>query len=420
MNLLLLSVVLVIGQQGPLPPQAPPIRGERLPQAPPLIEENPPPVAPKVAPKIESVRPTYDAQARRAISERKPLVCFVGSAPRDIAGMIVCQREAWDDQDEFIVVAVADGKGWLKELARLPAGATDDHIRRVARQVQPQMADPFDLEWAPGAGRPTADDKSQRGPWLPDAEQKAILAMFPKGVPVSRNLRFYRLPQRAQSLYFLDGSPRRDIVPATEDSGSPWSASGGLHAAPKSEWRNVTALDIPDGAKISLWEELVEAGAPGPVQKWFWKFPAGVLAYDVLIRRGNPEHVFEVRVQEKLDDGRWDDGTTYRPKVDGGEKWWHKWSFPVEGIQAHQRSVYYVDSIPLGTEFVATKRLVVDDGGFTPKGYHGTGVSCATCHDRVSERTGYGTARRGGDSRFSWHPFTESGAIDSRWPIARK
>ena len=267
-----------------------------------------------------------------------------------------------------------------------------------------------------------------QAPWLPESEQKYLRALIPDGVPFSGRAKLYKIRQVYQSLYSVSGKERRDIVAVTAED-HPWKVSGGMHWTDSSEWRNATALDIPDGAKIVVWGQRIDAGAFVPVQKVFWQFPVGTIAYDVLIRRVDPERVFEVRTHERTRGG-WANAHTYRPDVstDQSEKKTWRWQFSNNVIfGSFQQSVTIdaasrvklVPPIPVGVKFVPRDDIPHDGGYLVPKDYVGTGTSCASCHSNslVGHRTGYGTAIRGGDGRFSWHPFDDSGGIDWRWPV---
>jgi hypothetical protein len=142
----------------------------------------------------------------------------------------------------------------------------------------------------------------------------------------------------------------------------------------------------------------------------------------VLLRiKDGKEHIFEVRVHEKQEED-WDAGTTYRPEtpIDKAERYTWSWGFTNEGLQAS--AITYTTRIDRRAKFVPTRKLVIDDGDFTPPKYVGTGMSCNSCHSRVGELYDvpgriYREARRGDDGRFSWHPFSETGGIDERWPL---
>ena len=209
-----------------------------------------------------------------------------------------------------------------------------------------------------------------------------------------------------------------DITPI--DDVDPWRVSGGMHHVDQKEWRNVTGLDLP--GKIEYWQEDTDVRAFSLVPKWRWSFPKGTLAYDVLLRiKDGKEHIFEVRVHEKREDD-WDEGTIYRPKISIDKAAQHKWSweFSREGLSG--AAVTYTTRIDPKAPFVPTRTLVIDDGNFTPPDYAGTGMTCNACHSRVGllyDVPGqiYREARRGDDGRFSWHPFTDFGGIDDRWPL---
>jgi hypothetical protein len=261
------------------------------------------------------------------------------------------------------------------------------------------------------------------GPWLPKAEQKKLLALMPKGVPIGKNFKFYKSEPVYQKMYTMNNgrSKFNDITPVEDVD--PWRVSGGMHHVDKKDWRNVTGLDLP--GDIVYWQEDTDVRAFSLVPKWRWQFPKGTLAYDVLLRvKDGKEHIFEVRVHEKREED-WDEGTVYRPKVsnDKAERNTWTWDFSNEGLSAS--AVTYTAKIDPKAKFVPSRTLVVDDGDFTPPKYVGTGMSCNACHSRVGQLYDvpgriYREARRGDDGRFSWHPFSESGGIDTRWPIKAK
>lgn len=258
-------------------------------------------------------------------------------------------------------------------------------------------------------------------PWLPNAEQVRIRKLIPQGVPVGRNLKFYKLGQVYQEMFTMgNGSQRiRNIQPAHDEE--PWRVSGGMHAVPRDAWRNVTGLDLP--GPIWWWEEDRDVGAFAPVPRVCWSFPDGTLAYDVLIRMkdGQDAHVFEVRVREKRE-GVWDSGTTYRPKVStaGSPVHTYRWAFPSAGFSAVART-HEVKAISPKAEFVATTKMANDASGeFVPSQYAGAGLSCTSCHREAGSRTGYARVRRGEDFVFSWHPWSKDGKmIDPRWPLRK-
>src|SRR5205823_583306 len=91
------------------------------------------------------------------------------------------------------------------------------------------------------------------GPWLPKADQKKLLGLMPKGVPVGKNLKFYKLDPVYQNMYTMNnGRSKFNVITPIEDV-DPWRVSGGMHLVERKEWRNVTGLDLPD--KIVYWQE---------------------------------------------------------------------------------------------------------------------------------------------------------------------
>jgi hypothetical protein len=246
--------------------------------------------------------------------------------------------------------------------------------------------------------------------------------MMPAGVPTGKNLKFYSCEPVYQKMYTMNNgrSKFNDITPFQDSD--PWRVSGGMHHIDSKEWRNVTGLDLPSGAKIEYWQEDTDVRAFSLVPKWRWSYPKGTIAYDVLIRiKDGKEHIFEVRTQEKREDD-WDEGTTYRPEasLDKAERWTYAWGFPSEGLEAS--AITYTTKINPKSKFIPTRKLAIDEGDFTPPKYVGAGMSCNSCHSRVGQLYSvpgqiYLESRRGDDGRFSWHPFSSSGGIDHRWPI---
>jgi hypothetical protein len=276
-----------------------------------------------------------------------------------------------------------------------------------------------------------------QAPWLPETEQEKMRKMLPEGVPFSKEAKFYKLRQVFQAIYGLDSGqgvrPQRDISPVDDNKAEhPWKVSGGMHFVDSKEWRNATALDLGEG-KIETWLQEVDAGAHVLVPKRFWRFPQGTLAYDVLIRKWplGEEKVFEVRVHERLKDG-WGNAKTFRPDVEakGEAKHW-QWQFNPTLVFANltesrvnikaEVNVIHVPPILGDVKFV-DRREVLNDSYLIPKDYAGAGTSCTSCHSKnlAGQRTGYGTAVRGGDGRFTWHPWDEQGNLDQRWPLVAK
>lgn len=261
------------------------------------------------------------------------------------------------------------------------------------------------------------------GPWLPRADQKKLLALMPKGIPVGKNLKFYKSDPVYQNMYTMNNGRSKFNVITPIDDVDPWRVSGGMHHVDKKEWRNVTGLDLP--GQIVYWQEDTDVRAFSLVSKWRWQFPTGTLAYDVLLRvKNGKEHIFEVRVHEKREED-WDEGTIYRPDVASakGERHTWTWDFASEGLKGS--AVTYTAKIDPKAKFIPTRTVVIDDGAFTPPNYVGAGMSCNACHSRVGllyDVPGriYREARRGDDGRFSWHPFTDGGEIDTRWPLKAK
>lgn len=266
----------------------------------------------------------------------------------------------------------------------------------------------------------TGFGQDDAGPWLPKADQAKLLTLMPEGVPIGKNLKFYKSEPVYQKMYTMNNgrSKFNDVTPI--DDVNPWRVSGGMHHVDRKEWRNVTGLDLP--GPIVYWQEDTDVRAFSLVPKWRWQFPTGTVAYDVLLRvKDGKEHIFEVRVHEKREED-WDEGTTYRPiaSTDNAERSEWTWEFAGEGLSGS--AFTYTTKIDRKAKFAATRKVVVDDGDFTPPDYVGAGMSCNACHARVGQLYDvpgriYREARRGDDGRFSWHPFGSNGEIDQRWPL---
>src|SRR6266516_4487054 len=78
--------------------------------------------------------------------------------------------------------------------------------------------------------------QDDEGPWLPKTEQKRLLDLMPKGVPVGKNLQFYKLRPVYQKMYTMNNGRSRinDITPVEDVD--PWRVSGGLHHVDQKEW----------------------------------------------------------------------------------------------------------------------------------------------------------------------------------------
>ena len=231
------------------------------------------------------------------------------------------------------------------------------------------MAIPFDKS---RPAPPTADDS----PWLSRAESERIKKAWPKKLAFPKNLKFYDLAPRYQSLT-TSGNGRNKhntITPVDDFDGRLVDAhllvSGGMANIDRSTWHSVKGMDLPDDAKIRVWQEDSEVRAFALVPRFRWKFPQDTVAYDVLFAG---DSIFEIRTQTK-----------------SGDDWETKVSYK--------------------------------DASIAPNGYHGAGRACASCHNSAGEIVGvpgkiYLRVRWGDDGRFSWRPFDEAGKIDRRWPI---
>lgn len=286
--------------------------------------------------------------------------------------------------------------------------------------------------------------------WLPEAEQASLKSLWPAGVPFPPGLKFYALPPAYQQLKILDSRDYlafhtldQDRTPEGKPLGNTlpvWRSPGGLAWSDKRQWRNAVALAIPDGKAIEVWtEKLPVPMASRHLPGLRWAFPDGTVAVDMLIRKGEQERCFEVRVREKID-GRWDDGTAYRPF---GE---------VPTFVDAERSDYEVDlsaakplrvgktrfavwdagplSLPRSHRFRPSTVVVRDGGDLIPHDYIGPGLSCRKCHEPAGSVQDYASALRGGDTVLTWYPAKVSSVsrgvigsapvLDDRWPIRRK
>ncbi len=107
------------------------------------------------------------------------------------------------------------------------------------------------------------------GPWLPKAQQNKLFAMMPKGVPVGKNLKFYKSDPVYQNMFTMNNGRSKFNVITPVDDVAPWRDSGGMHQIDKKEWRNVTGLDLP--GKIVYWQEDTDVRAfslvPPPITR---------------------------------------------------------------------------------------------------------------------------------------------------------
>jgi hypothetical protein len=284
---------------------------------------------------------------------------------------------------------------------------------------------------------------SAQAPWLSSKEQEHLKSLWPKGIELPTNIKFYDLPQVYQSRFILNDTPTLRIEPAnTPVDGKvntnllhPWAVSGGMQFADKKDWRSAKAIALPEtNPYIYYWYERSTAPLAGRtlIPSVEWRFPKGTRFFDMLIRvkNGKDSHVFELREQEKRD-GDWDDGTMYRPFAsltsapDGSDLtrdgWWNERFVEHKMPKASFR--YYLTSSLLNLEnptFSPSRLLVTDENEFAPKGYYGTGMACNTCHKRAGRGTSYGAEVRGRDGRFSWHPFSaDNQYVNTSWPLKR-
>jgi len=285
-----------------------------------------------------------------AMKTGKPVVCFVGVAPRDIAGVIVCQEFGLNDGTRNAIVVSRDGKRgyWLS------VNATDAEIRRAAGLAVSRAAIPF-----------AVDDS----PWLSVGEQAKVLRMWPKTVDWS-GFRFYRPTQYSQRIAVTNNSPTNAWYHVTRDdvwSNAPtsfnpnrvderWRAPGGL--ANVKGWESFTAAYLP--AEPRTWVQALPIANGGMIPGGKrWAFADGTVFADLLTKDGQ---AFELRLREK-DAGKWNSFVAYRNRANA------------------------------------------------PAGYHGVGRKCAECHDKAGDSEQYGITTRGSDTVFSFLPALQGGPV---------
>lgn len=312
--------------------------------------------------------PSYELCAEQLRQDRLPFVAFVGIPGRQVGELLTCEighlfrENRW--QTKAIAVIHPNGHEWL------PANAGDVAILRAAfgRQVS-QPADPFSLQLRRVVVSPPPI--AEGSPWLSRAERKKIENVWPGAFP--EGLEFYNLEKLYQAASTENNGRDKFNIPTniSDHETKEFSVSGGMAEVHTSLWKSVKGLDIPPGSKIKVWKEDTNVRAYSSVPLTRWRFPEGTVAYDVLLDdEGKP---FEIRSQVKTAKG---------------------W----KTIPGHKNPSRF------------------------PPGYVGLRQSCASCHDRTEELVTvpgriYLRPRWGGDGRFSWRPFDESGKLDFRWPI---
>lgn len=295
--------------------------------------------------------------------------------------------------------------------------------------------------------------------WLDNNRQAGERKLWEStGVPWIEGAKFYELPKLSQRLVGIVGySPenRYGLFDETYQGAKnvnaqlPWVTPAGLHWTERKQWRKASAAYFP--GDIAVWVErvMVENSIRKPGGGFFtqpqphvkWSFPDGTVFAEMLIRRldSGAEQVFEIRTREKRD-GKWGDGTTYRPFADSAK-------LPVGTRQSEMQvppgkltdfgfdwADVTVHTLPAGAAVPAKlvpSRLTVaaaDTGSALPVGYLGNVRTCADCHKQAGKPTSYGaTTIRGSDTVLSWFPFKTQNVntdampvLDERWGIRRK
>lgn len=279
------------------------------------------------------------------------------------------------------------------------------------------------------------------GQWLPD--QATDRALWERtGVPLE-GMQFYRVPRVSQRLSIIDSVHVNGIYAADYkgpmiDTPNPngkqlWREPGGLHWAPKDQWRNATAAFFPSPVEVyrTSTKVLNSFGYQQDNSVVRWRFPDGTVFADLLIaRRDGGEVPFEVRIRRKLN-GKWD-SEAYRPFDESNA--------PAGTIKKRFKSAGIHDAVdalefdalvlpestpPHAGRFVRSSVPLA--GGFLPRDYAGPVARCASCHNRAGESGAYaGVNAPGNDSVISWQPFTTRTLnsdlppeIDNRWARAK-
>ncbi len=410
----------------------------------------------------------YPDLRKQVMTGPLPGALFVGIDPRKVNGVVVGMddpKEGWG-VGVYVMVQGEDGFTYCH---CLPASASDADICKWAavkpasapeRVVQPSAV-PFDnrkpsLLSAGDLPAPADANRYATGPWLPQAEQEKVKALWPEGVPFPDTLKFYKLRPASQRVASFNSpgqnNNRRFVVPTVGAENAnrdfPWIGSGGMDWAKPGTWRNVTGMALPRGSKIQWWlAQMPLKNSFGNIQMegaMHWEFPTGTQMFDVLVRKNDDgtEHVFTVRRRVKEAKG-WDDGTSYFPDVAVKEHASYKsaGNHRTKNVLGVEEITYRVGLLgklrPERVKFKESTTQLTDEGHFFPPGFKGTGMTCNKCHNGgAHESKDYGgPLLRGKDTVFSWYPVSEqvvgvaesftgnadfTPTVDSRWPLEYK
>jgi hypothetical protein len=294
----------------------------------------------------------WDDMYARSMTEKKPVVLFVGCKQRNIPGALACfsRTPRLNVPMGMIGVFVPDSQGFMR-LGLLPAESTDDEILTAAdrlagrrKERQPITATPFERKESASKPipkvEPIADDKPlAAGPW-----QK----VWDKATTFAR-------AKYTQSIFKLNDAPtiwrvNRDRLE------SHWHQSGGMDGVARHLYKSEIRKYLPAAPVVEqrLIGVLNSFGYYQNEYGWTRKYPNGTAFID---RLSNPKtgKDFEVRVREKKN-GEWKSAVAF------------------------------------------------SDPSERPAGYHGLKQSCSFCHDQAGSG-GYGVGLvPGGDTIIS-DPF---------------
>lgn len=198
-------------------------------------------------------------------------------------------------------------------------------------------------------------------------------------VPQPANMKVYTKSRHAQSVYILNGNNTHEWVRSdvrhAEDI-FPWTTSGGLANA---RFTSKGAIAFPEGEKLVVWVEFIDAQAGRPLPKYRWNYPEGTIVADMLFNEKG--ELFELRTLTKKD-GQWQPQRKYRDEA----------------------------KFPVGYKGMGT------DGAFDTG--IGTRRNCLDCHSYAGAWASYGSNIPGSDGIFSFNPFKEgTSVLKSDWPV---
>jgi hypothetical protein len=272
--------------QAPLPPQAPPVREERL------VER-------------------FPAWSDPVAAQRKPTAVFVGTSARAVLGLIVCEQATFPSvSGPRVIVALPYTDGTMRQHATLSATATDSEIRIAAGLEQP-AANPFDRSLSIPIDRPAKTA-------LPDSRDAGKPPVgWPKSIEWADGMRVYPRTKFVQRVAVTNGAPSLSWYGLDQDDVwanappsinpnrlAPWRTPGGLDGV--HGWESTLAVYLPSSPAVRLEPTPIANG--GLIPAYRWTYPDGTVFADLLTHGGRP---FELRMREKTD-GRWDSFVAWR------------------------------------------------------------------------------------------------------------